>query len=626
MSFGRAFDAFVGGLESGLKSGSDLQDRQLARRPAKEAADLNRNVTLQSGAPVQGLGQLQGRLQTNSGADEAIPTAPNDPDGTGAGYYAQGGYVDPVEQSNGDYYKQEAQRTAPREAVPTAPVSETPPTPPARPGGNTDTIPTDDKGNIIQQTVEAVKNMPPLQEAGAVPTGEPTQGPVHPIQTMVDPSGRSYPDLTQTIGGIRAVTGAPADRPLTTADHIDFLQRRVQYAAAHGYDMNEVLKFNVQYLDNLRFQASRTFALASAAWDAGDGQAVQKFVQQGYGMVPDGMGAKTSFNNGVLTVQPYDEKTGKAAGDPVKLTKDQFMQKAQSITGDPISWGRAIENVPYTAGTSAGAGRGRGRGRYRTSDAGDTTGDTGAPAAKPMSAAAQKLFDSKFTTQGDRAVATTLQGALPPGQNSTNHIERAIGIMKQTGEGPKDGPQGYGIYDQGGKLAYKVNKDAMPGAKPPNKIAEANPATPAGPAAPAQPQGLKPTKNGPPTQGGQPVAPAPGAAQAAPVPTPPRRPTEAIPTDDYPDEYRSTQTQPEGPGIIEQGRRAVSGAIKDKFGLNRPQTPSTAPDETTDNSGDALVRISEMEKKLADAKSRGTPEGSLRIMQAQIDRERAKLK
>jgi hypothetical protein len=40
-----------------------------------------------------------------------------------------------------------------------------------------------------------------------------------------------------------------------------------------------------------------------------------------------------------------------------------------------------------------------------------------------------------------------------------------------------------------------------------------------------------------------------------------------------------------------------------------------------------MVRINEMEKKLAAARASGqVPDGSLRIMQAQIDRERAKLK
>lgn len=625
MSFGRAFDAFVGGLESGLKSGGDMQDKALARRPAKEKADLDKNVRL-GDAPVQGLGTLQGRVQTNS---EAIPTTPSSPEEEGlGGMYATGGYVDPVEQDNGSYAREEAQRAQQREAVPTAPVNDNVPTPPARPAAPDQDIPTDKGGNIITQTVEAVKAMPGTAAAGAIhDPSQPAQGPVHPIQEMVDLSGKSYPDLTSTIGGIRQVTGAPANRPLTTADHVDFLQRRVEYARAHGYDMNEVLRFNVQYLDNLRFQAGRTFALAGAAWDAGDGAAVQKFVQQGYGFLPDGLSAQTSFKDGALHVQAIDEKTGKPVGSPMSMNKQQFLQKAQSITGDPVSWGAAIENVPYTAGTTSAARGGRGRGRYRTSDAG-TGGD---PAAAP--AKADKPLPTSVFKGRDLGVATTIRDAIadPKAGRDAGHIQ---GYIQRAKGPPRDGDEGFGIYDKNDKLVVKLDPTKL-GVKPANKVQEAAtaPVDPAPAAAPAAPKGLGITKTGPAAVAGAAPKPANGSAAAstgtqatAPSKPAPTKPTQAIPTDDYPEDMRSTQTQPEGPGLIEQGRQAARRYIVDKLGGEAPK-PSTAPAETSDKSGDTLVRINEMEKKLAAARASGqVPEGSLKIMQTQIDRERAKLK
>jgi hypothetical protein len=524
MSFGRAFDAFVGGLESGLKSGGDMQDKALARRPAKEAADMDKNVPLRA-APVQGLGTLQGRVQTNS---EAIPTSPSSPEDEDThGMYAQGGYVDPVEQDNGSYAREEAQRAQQREAVPTAPVNQqpaNPPTPPARPLPNDQTLPTDKGGNIIQQTVEAVKNMPGTAAAGAIPDpNTPAQGPVHPIQEMVDLTGKSYPDLTTTIGGIRAVTGAPADRPLTTADHIDFLQRRVEYAAAHGYNMNEALKFNVQYLDNLRFQAGRTFALAGAAWDAGDGKAVQKFVQQGYGFLPDGLSAQTSFSDGALHVQAIDEKTGKPVGSPMTLNKEQFLQKAQSITGDPVSWGAAIENVPYTGGTTSAAGgrRGRGRGAYRTSDASGApaaTADDGGYATKPMSSEfGKQLRQSAGGAKADPAVVQRgekLYHMLPADQRTPANVAslaQRIGsgdvVMKQDGLYTKDGEK---------VTALKMPKGVKPVV---NKVADAAPSIRRRPPRPPRPPRRRVSAS--PRPAPPPLQAQPRSPRRAPPPRPP---------------------------------------------------------------------------------------------------------
>lgn len=657
MSFGAAFDAFVGGMSKGLQQGGKMQDDAERRRPAKEARELTKEASAAAFGTDRGnsmFDKLRSRLQSNVGP---TPTQGAIPEGSGAMEpkmataddqlaYAQGGYVDPVEDDNGAYYRREAARVAaqPRAAIPEAPVS-TPlsptasdgtPTPAPRPAEMGGSAPAaaapEGGGNMIQKTISWLKDQR-APDQGAVPTPQDGAAPgaQHPIVGMVDPTGKSYPDLTQTIGGIRQVTGAPADKPLTTTDHLNFLQKRFDLAVSKGYDLNEAMKFNVQYLDNLRLQAGRSFALASAAWDAGDGAAVQKFVQNGYGLVPDGREVKTSFKGGVLTVQPTDDK-GKPLGDPVTMTKDQFLQRSRDVTGNLISYGRAIADEPLPAGYSGGSRRRRrGGGRYSDTSTDTGAGTGGGAAVKPMTAS--------FGTALDKS----LKGISEDGKVNPAYRRRAEALYKAgaNDEGPatvaawaqqydsgdlklKETEKGFGLYNSEGTMIKKLNKAAFPALVPKNAGGDqATPppaTTPVSTAAKPAAAGNPDLKRAPGAKGAIPDQAPAGTAVAAPMPSP-RSVTAPASTD------------PKGPGgrplneeigsMIKRGARKVFlGNEGNPGGPAIPEASEPAPAA----SGEAAARLAIIEKRIADAEKSGATGFGIDAMKRQAATLRAQIK
>jgi hypothetical protein len=343
-NFGAAFSGFADSFITGYEKGETSAEKRRLRKEKTRGPDSDAAARAQLGSGEKAKGEdaldlstveadvPQGQPTQAIAAAAPIPVPPPaDTNGAVASFY-EGGTVDTVEQSNGEYYRQEAQRAqdaAPRAAIPVEVDGGD--------GGGGES----DSGSIMG-IVNWMKNLG-MKQNGAVPPER--QGQTNPYTGIIDPRGTSYPDLTQTIGGIRQVTGAPGDRPLTTADHMRFLQLREQEFLRRGGAPDEAMKFSVAYLDNLRLQSMRTFALASAAWDQGDGKAVQFFVRQGWGLIPDGTTLKTAFKDGKLYAQQFDDKTNKPMGKMEAMDKNAFLRRAGDISGTTLAFGNHLADM-----------------------------------------------------------------------------------------------------------------------------------------------------------------------------------------------------------------------------------------------------------------------------------------
>ena len=335
-NFGAAFSGFADSFVTGFEKGDAASEKRRLRKEKTRGADSDAAARNKL-AGEKASGATSGddlEIPDDTPAPAGQPTVPTAAPAAIKGQYALGGPVagttDSVEQSNNEYYTQEAQRTQgdTPSAMPQPAAIDT-----GEDGG------ADEGGNPITSTLNWLKNLG-RDKSGAIPNA--TQAQPNPYREVLDPSGKSYPDLTQFIGGVRQVTGAKAGVPLTTADHLRFLQLRTQEFIQRGGSMDEAMKFNAGYLDTARLQSQRTFALASAAWDQGDGKAVQFFVKQGWGLVPDGTTLKTAFKNGKLYTQQFDDKTGKPMGAMETLDKNSFLRRATDITGTTLSFGNHL--------------------------------------------------------------------------------------------------------------------------------------------------------------------------------------------------------------------------------------------------------------------------------------------
>ena len=382
----------------------------------------------------------------------------------------------------------------------------------------------------------------------------------------VIPAAGTHLDTTTMVGGISKVVGRQNARPFTFADHLRFLDTYNNVARERNVDPNQMMKFNVQYIDNLRHVAQRTFALGAAAWDSGDTNAVQSFVRQGMGLVPDGLGVRTKFEGDKLHVQQFNEGTGKDVGKPIILDRQGYMRMAGALTGSSLAFGQYLRQTEDERAVALAGAKARAQADARAAAGGGRTGRA------PPSEWVDSLKSTDATAFGkelqrlnigvDRAVADGFFKSLPKNTTPAQAADALAKVKAGTYVPRPDGPSGPGLY-VGDELKIRVNPTTVrarpAGTEPSAPAGQPQPnAAPAGrqPPQPTRAPPARPEATAPPPAPAQvisttPQAPGPLSAQAAPA----APPAQAIPTEQPPAPVRPA---PVGRGIREtaEQRRA----------------------------------------------------------------------
>lgn len=496
MSFGAMFSGFVSGLESGYEFGTGVRKKRDERSKSDDELTRETNRRLAQ--------EDEERRAAAAMTEGSAPVPPRRPEG-----FAEGGLVDaPAEDgvSAAQYFTSERQQAVAQ--------GRTPPADPIK--GALDWF-----SSIGRD--RAVSDDPKAAEEAAAAVKE------------VIPAPGTHLDTTTMVGGISQVVGRTNNRPFTFADHVRFLDTYNKVARERNVDPNQAMKFNVQYLDNLRHVAQRTFALGAAAWDSGDTNAVQAFVKQGMGLVPDGMGVKTKFVGDKLHVQQFNEGTGKDVGKPIILDKQGYMRMAGTLTGSSLAFGQYLRQTEDERAVALAGAKARAQAEARGA------AGVGRQAKAPPSDFMDSIKSADATAFGkelqrlnigvDRATADGFYKALP---KNTTPAQAADALAKFKAGSYKlrdDGPSGAGLYE-GDTLKFRVNPSIVPKRTPAPPAPQAGTPPAAAPAGRQPPQPTRapparaPTPAPAPAISTTPQAPGPISAQAAPASTP----GQAIPT------------------------------------------------------------------------------------------------